>query len=103
MTHPVRLLSALACALLACAPDPTTPGSPDATFEPVQVWIDPAWSPGNGASVDWGPGNGLWFVGDNSNTGELAGHVTEAGCAAEVWTAAQVVELEQRRLGRWRG
>jgi hypothetical protein len=51
MTHPVRLLSALACALLACAPDPTTPGSPDATFEPVQVWIDPAWSPANAARI----------------------------------------------------
>lgn len=55
--------------------------------------------------VDWGDGTGYWSIGANANPSDESAiiHVTEAGCAAEVWTDDQWIEAEQRRLGRWRG
>ena len=57
----------------------------------------------DGGAIDWGDGTGYWQIGANASGEESNIHVTEAGCAAEVWTSDQVIELEQRRLGRWRG
>lgn len=58
---------------------------------------------GDGAAINWGDGTGYWQVGANASGEESNIHVTEAGCDARVWTSADVIELEQRRLGRWRG
>ncbi len=57
----------------------------------------------NGEAVMWGSSGGYWQVGANGQGDTVEGHVTEAGCDARVWTADDVIELEQRRLGRWRG
>ena len=57
----------------------------------------------DGGAINWGDGTGYWQIGANASGEESNIHVTEAGCAAEVWTADQVAELELRRLGRWRG
>lgn len=57
----------------------------------------------DGSAIDWGDGTGFWQIASNAANETSIVHVTEVGVVARAWTADEVVQAEQRRLGRWRG
>lgn len=71
----------------------------------LRAWLDgaPAGSITVAGAIDWGAGDGDWWLASNPGNEASASLITRAGAAAAVWGQDEWAELWQRTNGCWVG